>query len=215
MNIKELIQKALKGELTDEEKTALSGFDPDSAAAAARKSEAEKRKQAEKERDELKAKIEEAQAEIDEAKNAGKSGAEKEKAQLEKALKKLQDAEAKAAKSEAEFAEHRRNAKLDGLLNGLKFVDGFDRDLIRPAFAANFKDLDENGLGDEGAVKPILEAFKSKSKAILADTSGHGGGSKDKGSGGTQGATVKRAAFDQMTPDAQNAHIKSGGKVVN
>lgn len=205
MNIKELIQKALKGEtLTDEEKTTLSGFDPDSTAAAARKSEAEKRKQAEKERDELKAKIEEAQAEIDEAKNAGKSGAEKEKAQLEKTLKKLQDAEAKAAKSEAEFAEHRRNAKLDGLLNGLKFVDGFDRDLIRPAFAANFKDLDENGLSDEGAVKPILEAFKSKSKAILADTSGHGGGSKDKGSGNP--ATSNPA---KQTDGERAAHLRN------
>jgi chromosome segregation ATPase len=183
MNIKELIQKALKGEATDEEKTALLGFDPDSTAAAARKSEAEKRKQAEKERDELKAKIEEAQAEIDEAKNAGKSGAEKEKLQLEKTLKKLQDAEAKAAKSEAEFAEHRRNAKLDTFLNGLDFVDAKARAIARHDFVTRFKDIDEKGMEDESAVKPILDSVRGDYKSLLKDTSGHGGGSREKGSG--------------------------------
>lgn len=183
MNLKELIAKALKGELTDEEKKALSEVDPDSIAAAARKDEAAKRKQAEKEKADIQSKLEEAQAKIEEAENAGKSGAEKEKAALEKALLKVKAAEEKAAKAEADFSNHRRESALDRLMGSLKFVDGFEPDLIRPAFAARFKDLDENGLKDEAQTKAILEGFKASSKAILADTSGHGGGSRDKGQG--------------------------------
>lgn len=185
MNLKELIAKFLKGDaLTDDEKKSLAEFDPDTIAAAARKGEADKRKQAEKEKADLQAKFDEAQAKLDEAAESGKSAAEKEKAAVEKTLSKLKAAEEKAAKIEADFSAHRRNAKLDSLLGSLKFVDGLDPDLIRPAFREKFKDLDETGLNDENATKAILTEFQKASKGILADTSGHGGGSREKGSGG-------------------------------
>lgn len=215
MNLKELIAKALKGELTDEEKKDLAEFDLDSVAAAARKGEVEKRKAVEKEKADLQAKLDEAQAKIDEAQNDGKSAAEKEKAAREKDQKARIAAEEKASKLEADFNAHRRNSHIDRLLGSVKFVDGFDPGLIRDGFANKFKDLDEAGLTDEGQTKAILEAFKASSKGILADTSGHGSGSKDKGSGSVQQKTVKRAAFDGMGAAQREAHIKSGGTVTD
>lgn len=218
MNLEELISKAVaaaKDGLSDEEKKALSEFKSDAIAAAARKDEAAKRKVEKDRADALQAKLDEAQAKIDEADNAGKSAAEKEKAALEKTLSKLKAAEDRAAKAEAEFSEHRRNSAVDRLFSSLKLVDGLDPDLIRPAFAAKFKDLDEAGLKDESQTKAILDGFRASSKAILADTSGHGGGSREKGSGSTSKSTVKRSDFDGMKATQQDAFIKSGGKVEN
>lgn len=204
MNIKELLAKMLKGEtLTDEEKAYIASFDPDKSgdakAAAARKA-------AEKERDALKAKLAELETALDEAGSAGKSEVEQLKAQVTKLTKAVETAAANVAKAEGEKKALVRGTKLDRILGTLKFVDGLDASLPRLALERALADLKDEDLDSDEAIKPIVEGFTAKNKAILLDQSGGGAGTppKDGGRGGS--GTVVDAS--KMTDQQRAAHLR-------
>lgn len=204
MNIKELLAKMLKGEtLTDEEKAYIASFDPDKSgdakAAAARKA-------AEKERDALKAKLAELETALDEAGSAGKTEVEQLKLQVTKLTKAVETAAANVAKAEGEKKALVRGTKLDRILGTLKFVDGLDASLPRLALERALADLKDEDLDSDEAIKPIVEGFTAKNKAILLDLSGGGAGTppKDGGRGGS--GTVVDAS--KMTDQQRAAHLR-------
>lgn len=204
MNIKELLAKMLKGEtLTDEEKAYIASFDPDKSgdakAAAARKA-------AEKERDTLKAKLAELETALDEAGSAGKTEVEQLKLQVTKLTKAVETAAANVAKAEGEKKALVRGTKLDRILGTLKFVDGLDASLPRLALERALADLKDEDLDSDEAIKPIVEGFTAKNKAILLDQSGGGAGTppKDGGRGGS--GTVVDAS--KMTDQQRAAHLR-------
>lgn len=207
MDIKTILAKVRKGEaLTDEEKTALEAYDPDkvadSKAAAARKD-------AEKQRDTLKAQLEELQAKLDEAGNAGKSEVDKLKNQVEKLTKDIETHKAAVTKAEAEKRALVRGTKLDRILGGMKFVDGLDVTLPRLALEKALADVKDDDLDTEDTVKPILEAFRMKNKALLLDDSGGGGGTTPKGGAGS-GNTGSGDPM-KMTPAEREKDLKKRG----
>lgn len=204
MNIKEILAKLAKGEaLTDAEKAFVAEFDPDktanSAAAAARKA-------AEKERDTLKAKLVELETALDEAGSAGKSEVDQLKAQVTKLTKAVETAAANVAKAEGEKKALVRGTKLDRILGSLKFVDGLDASLPRLALERALADLKDEDLDNDEAIKPIVEGFTSKNKAILLDQSGGGAGTppKDGGRGGS-GTPVDAS---KMSDQQRAAHLR-------
>lgn len=183
MNIKELLAKVTKGEtLTTEETAFLAAYDPDKASNGAA---AAARKKAEQERDALKIQLGELESKLDEAGNAGKSEVEQLKAQVAKLTKAVETATATAAKTEAEKKALVRGTKLDRIVGGLKFVNGLDASLPRMALEHALAGLKDEELDNEEAIKPILEGFTAKNKAILLDTSGGGAGTPAKGGAGS------------------------------
>ena len=210
MNIKELLAKVLKGEtLTDEEKTFVTGYDPDkeknSTAAAARKSAEAKLREKEAELQRLNADIETLRAEAEEKANANKPEIEKLSKELEKLKKGLADKDAALQKLDSEKRQMIRSSKIGKVLSGLKFVDGLDSDIPRLALEKALAEIKDEDLDAEDLVKPILEKFKASNKAILADTSGHGTGNPPKdgtgGAAGTAKTTFTRAEIKNMTSD--------------
>jgi DNA repair exonuclease SbcCD ATPase subunit len=176
MNIKAILQKVKTGEsLSDEEKTFLDSYDPDSTAAAARKG-AEAKAKAEAERaTALQARIDEIEAKLSDAENGTKSESEKLKAQLAKLEKQAQDAQKKADEAEGRLRETVRGSHIDKLFGTLKIVDGVDRDAVRSIFAQSLKDLQDDDLATEAAQERV-KAFTAKNPALMLDTSGHGSG---------------------------------------
>lgn len=159
--------EALKAKL-GEDAPALQGL-LDAAAASARKTEKAKA-------DAAQARIAELEAAQEAAANAGKSESEKLKLEHDKAVKRAKELEDRAVKAETDFRNHRRGNVLNGLLNKHQFVDPKIADLVKPAFVGLFADVADDELENADRIKPILEAFAASSKAILADTSGHGSG---------------------------------------
>jgi len=178
----------------------------DTAAASARKAEKAKA-------DQLAARVAELEALAETAANAGKSEAEKLKLEYDKATKRAKELEDRAVKTETEFRNHRRGNAIDRHLGSLAFLPGLDRSLIKPAFAGLFADVADEDLEDADKIKPILEAFKAKSKAILADTSGHGSGDSTRPKSATSSKSITRAEFDAMLPAKRDAHLKAGGTI--
>lgn len=159
--------EALKAKLGDDAPALQAALD--ASAASARKAEKAKA-------DQLAARVAELEALAENAANAGKSEAEKLKLEYDKATKRAKELEERAAKAESEFRNHRRGNAIERHLGSLALLPGLDRSLIKPAFAGLFNDVADDELEDAEKVKPIIEAFKAKSKAILVDTSGHGSG---------------------------------------
>lgn len=205
MDIKAILAKVAKGEaLTDEEKAALAGFDPDKAsdskAAAARK-------EAEKQRDALKAQLADLETKLEEAGNAGKSEVEQLKSQLVKLTKAVEDQKQLTVKAEGEKRTLLRGLKLDRIMSGIKIVEGVDKDLPRLALEKAMSDLKDEDLDNETAVKPIVESFREKNKALLLDESGGGGGTPPKDGSQSQGGKTP----DKMTPAEREADLKKRG----
>lgn len=209
MNVKDLLAKIAKGEaLTDEEKTFLAGYDPDkvanSTAAAARKSAEAKLKEKEAALQQLQADIDALRAESEEKANANKPELEKLAHELEKSRKALADSQAALAKLDQEKRQILRNGKIGKILGGLKFVDGIDFDIPRLGLEKALAEVKDEDLDTDDLVKPIVEAFKAKNKALLADQSGHGGGNPPKdGTGGAGGGkhSYTREEIGKMSPD--------------
>lgn len=207
MKIKELLAKVAKGEaLTPEETAFLAAYDPDQASNGAA---AAARKAAEKERDTLRAQLVELEGKLDEAGNAGKTEVEQLKATVLKLTKAVETATATAAKTEAEKKALVRGTKLDRIVGGLKFVDGLDASLPRLALEHALAGLKDEDLDNDDAVKPIIEGFTAKNKAILLDQSGGGAGTPAKG------GAVSRAGGSsdpsKMTADERAADLKKSG----
>jgi len=207
MNIKELLAKVAKGEtLTADETAFLAAYDPDKASNGAA---AAARKAAEKERDTLKAQLTELEAKLGDAENAGKSEVDQLKATVAKLTKSVEAATATAAKIEGEKKALVRGTKLDRIVAGLKFVDGLDASLPRLALERALADVPDDGLENEAVVKPIIEGFTAKNKAILLDQSGGGAGTPAKGGAGSAaGGTVDPM---KMTAEERQADLKKRG----
>lgn len=175
MNLKDILGKVAKGEeLTAEEKQTLAGFDPDvhanaAAAAARKKSEADAAKAVA----DLKAAQEALaamQGQLDEAGNKGKSEAEKLAAKVAELSKTVESVT-------AEKAQLVRQQKLDDVIrvSGLQFVKEVDGGIMRNALVSEFGNLSDDDLADLGKVKPVIETFRARNKAVILDA-GHGSG---------------------------------------
>ncbi len=204
MTIKELIQKALKGEtLTDDERNQLGAYDPDQANKAAIDSAAAgARRKAEEELAKIRKELE--------AANEKATGLETENAQLKKSLgdnQKLGNAEVENLKKQMELFKKERdeekaaraalekNQRIDALIAkaGFKYAEGFDSAIINGALHAQLAELDDNGLKDiETASTPfesarhgsLFKTHREKWKGALLDESGRGSGNPQTGSAG-------------------------------
>ena len=199
MTIKELIQKALKGEplnLTDEERKQWEAYDPDAAnKSAIDAAAAGARRKAEEELSKIRKELE--------AANEKATGLETENAQLKKSLgdnQKLGNAEVESLKKQMEaFKKERdeekaarakleKNQRIDALIAkaGFKYADGFDSSIINGSLHAQLEGLDDDGLKDiEEASSPfesarhgsLFKTHREKWKGALLDESGRGSGS--------------------------------------
>lgn len=214
MNIKAILAKVAKGEsLTDEEKSILNSFDPDTVAAAARKKAEGEAKAAADKASEMEAKLTELQEKID---NAGKTEAEKAKVEQAKIAKKLADYEARVETLAREKGEIVRGHKLAGIVGKLKFVDGVDLDLITGMLKAKFGNLKDEQLDDEKEVEAVLKGFRDSNKALLVDDSGHGSGQTRDGSnpaGGAGARSITRDQWEAMPHQDRPGFLKSGGNI--
>lgn len=212
MNVRELIEKAINGTMTDAEKESLRKYDADSVAAAARKSEKERADKAEAEATAAKADL--AKVKLD-ADAAGKTEAQKiadaikaNEAKID-ALTKERDAERSKA------AAMVRAQKEDAVINRVKIIPGIDPDVPRLALRQKLKDLSDDAL-DGDAVNPVLTDFITRNKAIIQDESGGGSGTQNDGQnrgGGSVKPTITRAQYDAKTPAERSAFMQSGGNV--
>lgn len=178
MNVKELIAKVLRGDaLTDAEKEHLTKYDPDSVAAAARKSEKERADRLEAEATAAKADL--AKVKLD-AESAGKTEAQK----IADAIK-ANEAKIDALTKERDTERAARSAmvrtqKEDAVIGRVKLLPGVDPEVARLALRHKLKDLkDEDLAGD--AVNPVLTDFIARNKAIIQDESGSGSGTQNDG----------------------------------
>jgi hypothetical protein len=111
----------------------------------------------------------------------------------------LADKDAAFQSVESEKRQLIRGGKLSKIMAGLKFVDGLDPEIPRLALEKALAVIDDAGLDSEDLFMPIVEKFMATNKAILADTSGHGGGGHPKdGSGAPNGLTMTK--INNMSP---------------
>ncbi len=209
MQIKDILAKVTKGEtLTDEEKQALAGFDPDavvnSAAAAARKKAESDAAKAAQEAADLKAKLDAAMAKLTEAEGKGKTDLQKLQEQVATLSRQVETANAEKAKLV-------RQQKLDDVIrsSGLQFVKEVDGSIMRSALVKEFEGLPDDALADAEKVTPILNTFRARNKAVILDTSGHGAGGPAHTPG--SGAEDRAKEIEQMTPEQRRADMKKRG----
>jgi hypothetical protein len=101
-----------------------------------------------------------------------------------------------------------RGAKVDRLVGGLKFVAGVDPDLPRTALERALAGVPDESLDDAATVKPILDAFAARNKALLLDESGGGVGTGAKGGAGTGAGGAGGKSPDQMTMAEREADLR-------
>ena len=210
MNLKDILGKVAKGEeLTAEEKQVLAGFDPDahanSAAAAARKkAEADAAKAAA----DLKAaqeRLAEMEGQLSETNNKGKSEAEKLAAKVAELSKTVES----VTKEKAQLV---RQQKLDDVIrtSGLQFVKEVDGGIMRNALVSEFGNLSDDDLADLEKVKPVIETFRARNKAVILDA-GHGSGGPAHTPDVPTGLDGK--PVDQMSAGEREADLKKRGLI--
>lgn len=209
MNIKEILEKVAKGEaLTPEEIEVVKGYDPqkdlDAVAAAARKKAMADADRAQTEAEALKQKLAKAHAALEDAQGKGKTETQKLQEQVAKLAKQIESAN-------AEKAQLIRQQKLDDVIrtSGLQFVKEVDGGIMRSALINEFSSLSDDDLADTDKVKPIVDTFRVRNKAVILDAPGHGTGNpahEPTGPTGIDGKPVK-----EMTPQEREADIKKRG----
>ncbi|MDD5677124.1 MAG: hypothetical protein PHW60_03915 [Kiritimatiellae bacterium] len=204
MNIKDLLAKIVKGEaLTDEEKAFVADYDPEkvvnSTAAAVRKSAEAKLREKEADLEKLKADIVALKAEADKKADANKPELEKLAGEVDNLKKSLAEKDTAFQSLESEKRQLIRNGKLGKIMAGLKFVDGLDPEIPRLALERALAVIDDANLDSADQVMPIVEKFRASNKAILADTSGYGGGGHPKDSSGAPGG-LTMTKINNMSP---------------
>jgi hypothetical protein len=204
MDIKTVLSKVTKAEaLTDDEKAFAASFDLqqeiNKAAAGARKGAEGKLKEKEQALATLQADIETLRAEAEEKANAGKPEIERMAKEIEKLKKAVADKDAGMAALSAEKKNLIRGGKLNRVMAGLKFVDGIDPDLPRMALEKALAAVEDADLDNDVTVKPILDGWVEKNKALILDQSG--------GGSGTQAGDRRQASggTGQKTPDKMTA----------
>jgi len=209
MNIKDILAKVTKGEeLSADEKAFLAAYDPqkdsDSAAAAARKkAEADAKKAA----DDLAAaqqQLKDLQGKLDESGSRGKSDLQKLQEQVAGLTKQIEAANGEKAKLV-------RQQKLDDVIrtSGLQFVKEVDGGIMRGALVNEFGQLTDDDLADEAKVKPVIETFRARNKAVILDGSGHGAGGPPHTT--EQVAAERAQAISKMTPEQRKEDLKKRG----
>lgn len=209
MNIKNIIEKVLKGEtLTDEEKTELRDYNPqkdlDNAAAAVKARYEKRLNETKAEADSLKAKIQELETDAEEKAKGGKTELEQLQAKLSKIEKQAADRDAQVKALEDEKAQIMRSNKVAKIMAGVKFIDGLNPDIGKLALETSLKELKDDELDDELSLKPVLDKFREENKAILADTTGGGSGNPGKSptsGGGSPSVTFTRSQIKAMSPE--------------
>lgn len=212
MTIADILAKVRKGDtLTAEEKTFLEGYDPqrdlDGAAAAARKKAEADASKAAQDLEAAQKQLTELQAKLAEAGSKGKTD-----------LQKLQEQVATlTAQIEAEKAEKTkliRVQKLDDVIrrSGVQFVQEVDGNIMRRALESEFGGLSDEDLASDVKVKPVLDTFRARNKAVILDTSGHGsGGATHDGSLKAGGTGLDGKPVDKMTAAERQADLKKRG----
>lgn len=208
MTIKEILAKVAKGEeLTAEEKTLAAGYDPqkdiDSAAAAARKKAEADAAKAVQDLAAVQQQLKDAQSKLDEA--GGKSKTD---------LQKLQDQVATLQKqveaARTEKVKLIRQQKLNDVIqaSGIQFVKEVDGSIMRRALENEFAPLADDDLVSDEKVKPVIETFRARNKAVILDVSGHGTGLPPH----AQNDAANRAKkIEEMTPAERKADMKKSG----
>ena len=181
MNITELLQKVIKGEtLTDEEKTAIGSYNPqtaiDSAAGSARKEAEAKLLKVNEASAEMQKQIETLTAQNLAKQNEGQSENEKAQSQIVELSKRLEAQEDAMKAKDAAIATATRKSTIDSIrkANGIKFADGLDSGMLENHFATSFDGIDD--LTNMDVIKPKVEAWRKLNAAAIVDTSGHGAG---------------------------------------
>lgn len=209
MTIRDILAKVAKGEtLTDEEKALAGGYDPDSAvnsaaAAARKKSEAEAEK-ARKDLEDLQKRLGDAEARLQDAAGKGKTDLEKLTAQVATLTNQVQAAQAEKAKLI-------RQQKLDDVIrqSGIQFVSEVDGSIMRGALVNEFAGLADEDLADGAKVKPVIDTFRARNKAVILDASGHGAGAGPHRPGAS--ADERAKAIEAMTPEQRREDLKKRG----
>jgi hypothetical protein len=202
MDIKAILAKVLKAEaLTDEEKQALTEYDPDRIAAAGRKkAEADLKVMVEK--------VTELEAQLAEAGNEGKTETEKLQKQLEKLTKTVAEKDALIQKAEADRKKGIRDGKISKVLGGIKIMDGVDPDLVKLALERSFADVADDDLEDQVKTKEIVTGFVTKNKALILGDQGGGTGTRPKDeAGGSRGSSDP----SKMTAEEREKDLKKRG----
>jgi hypothetical protein len=195
VNIKEILKKVADGaELTDEEKSFLSSYDPEKDESRIPKSRLDKeiqRAKDEKERaDKLDGELAELKERLEELENSGKSEAEKAKATSEKEIGKLQKLLADITKerdeAQSSLAKSIRTAKIADLAAKHGFADSEYLDYL-----ANSKGVD---LEDDGAVSGFIKDLSTNCPQHFKSSAKSGGGT----GGGKGGASSNEARLQEL-----------------
>lgn len=184
MDIVKLIQKAIDGTLSDDDKAQLKGWKPDDTS------------DKDAEIAELKAKL----ALETNAKDKSAGSLKTMQQQLDQLTKTIAEEKAAREKASAEAAAMRRSQAIDGIRskNGINFIDGIDQAITRNAFEAAFKDI--QNLEDETAVKTAVEAFRKSNGGLIR--AAEGGSNVPLGGGATPipgGSMSQDAIVKQLT----------------
>lgn len=211
MNIKQLIEKAIKGEaLTEEEKVALAAFDPDAMAAAARKKAEATTLAAQAEQATLAESLKAAQAKLDEAALSGKSDVEKLQAQLDRAAADVSEKNEAIAGLHASQKAADRAGKMNGLLSkaGISFVKGVDPELMQSAARDVLGTLSDDQLDNPVTVATMLESFKQANAAVIVDPTGGGTGAPaNEGTGAPSNGGAQSITEAELLNRALNGNI--------
>jgi hypothetical protein len=213
MSIKDLINKALKGEaLSDADKATLGEYDPDAAlnaaaAASRRKAEEQAAASAKALEDERKA-HQATKDQIADAANKGKTETERLRADLASAAGKITDLEGRFTRSETEKAALVRRQALQQVRTaaGIQFAPGLDHGMLEESFTRALEGVD---LGDANVVKLKVGTWATMNKAAILDTTGHGSGAPPRSA--DEAAAARNRDIDSMTPAQRAADLRKKG----
>jgi multidrug efflux pump subunit AcrA (membrane-fusion protein) len=175
----------------------------DAAAAAARKKAESDAAKAAADLAEAQKQLKELQGKLDEGANKGKSDMQRLQEQVTLLSQQVQA-------GQAEKAKLIRQQKLDDVIrrSGIQFVKEVDGGIMRGALVNEFGNLADDELVDDAKVKPVVETFRARNKAVILDTSGHGAGQSTQ-PGGT--ADERHKAFESMTPELRREQLNNSG----
>jgi hypothetical protein len=213
MSIKNLIQKLLAGEaLPDTDRATLASFDPDSIAAAARKSATERALALETEKATLVGEVETLRSKLA---DAGKSEGDKIASALATANAKIAAIEKDRDEEKAKAAKLMRESKLTKILTGVQVPEGIKPAVVHSALASALSGLTDDELEGEKATQ-VVTAFAAENPALVVAPGHQGSGARQDGTKpGVSGKlpTKSRAEYDAMTLDQQSAFIGAGGSI--
>jgi hypothetical protein len=100
-----------------------------------------------------------------------------------------------------------RQQKLDDVIrkSGIQFVQEVDGNIMRRALENEFAPLVDDDLAVDDKVKPVIETFRARNKAVILDMSGHGTGLPPHQQ---SDAATRAKKIEEMTPAERKADMK-------